>query len=1406
MMSNTAESMSGLSSQQKRALLEQLLRKNLQEKQAAREQLNDAQLPQIVPDSEKRYEPFPLTDIQQAYWVGRSSAFEIGSVGIHGYFEIESVDLDIEQLGQAWQCVINRHDMLRAIVLPDGRQQILEKSPAYKIEVIDLRGHAPSAASSKLDSIRRRLSHQLFAPDLWPMFEIKASRLDERRFLIHISIDGMHFDLWSISILFQDWIKFYETPSLEPRPLELSYRDYALALESLKSAPAYANSLNYWRERLKTLPAAPKLPLNKTIGAIEQAQFARRSARLEAESWQCLKQQAARYGLTPSGVLLACYAETLGAYSESLRFTINVTLANRLPLHPEVNSVAGDFTSMTLLEVDNSGPSSFKERAIAIQDQLWTDLQYRYVSGVEVLRERARMTGKLTDAIMPIVYTGTLGTQGYLSLNGFGKINHCITQTPQVLLDQQVFEEDGALLFSWDAVDEAFTAGFLDDMFEAYCRLLGSLAEGESRWVSAERRVLSEAQLKQIVAINDTDKPFTETPLQTFFERHVAENPHHVAVITSERCLTYSQLDKLSNRVGNMLRQAHVTSNTLVGVVMEKGWEQAVAMLGILKAGAAYLPVDGHFPQARIDYLLENGKLDLALTQSRINERIKWPDSVRHFCVDRIESESTNDQPLLPACAPEDLAYVIYTSGSTGFPKGVMIEQRSVINRMTDVCQRFRLGPEDKALGLTALQHDLSVFDFLGMIAVAGGSVVLPDAALLKDPAHWADLIEKHTITIWNSVPAFMEMLVEYLERRPERAAASYRSLRLVLLSGDWIPVSLPDRIRAIFENAQVVSLGGPTETTVWDVCYTIQSVDPSWKSIPYGRPMANAHYYVLSELLEPCPVWVPGELYLGGAGLARGYWQDDANSSARFFNHPRTGERLYRSGDMGRYLPDGNIEFLGRKDSQIKIRGHRIEPGEIEEALKRHAEVRTALVKTYGERSQSERLVAYVVPTAFEKSAADPQSRGSYVEASSYELETKAFNDPIKRLEFKLAQHGILRTDEKLTQVRLIKPVLDESAVEQYEQRQTRRSFMNEPVSFEPFSRMLNCLLQVRLDCSPLPKYMYGSAGGLYPVQTYLYIKPDRVEGLAAGVYYYHPKDHILLLISANARIDRSVHSLVNQSAFDESAFSVFFIGQLNAITPVYGEKARDFCLIEAGLMSQLIETAATAYEIGVCQIGGLDFEKIRDLFSLEQSQILLHSLVGGKINNKKTEAPLLDNSDPKTSSGLSKTKEESADSVLVEKLRRFLTRQLPEYMVPAAFVIMDALPLSANGKIDLSALPAPNASFARTLAEDDRPSTDMEKRLIAIVKETLKVAEVGVNQRFFDLGGNSVHMIQVLNRLQKITGIDVPAVRIFEHPTIRSLAAFLSSENDTGPSLQSSVDRGSRRRASIKGLGRKR
>jgi len=1303
-MSVTPEAVTGLSPQAKRELLAELLLKK--EKVCAPvESPREAELPQIVPDPQHRHEPFPLTDIQQAYWVGRNAGFDLGGVGIHGYFELDCIDVDLERLNDAWNRTVERHDMMRALVLPDGRQVIQQDVPKYKFEVSDLRGKPQDVVAAELDALRQRMSHNVFDPERWPLFEIRASILDDHLTRLHFSEDALHADMLSTTIILEDWLRFYENPDLVLPALDLSYRDYVLSLEQVKKTDAYREALAYWRKRIESLPDGPELPRARAAAA--QTRFKRRSVTIDSATWTRLKIRTAAAGITPSSLLMAIYAEVLGVWSSTTRFCLNVTIYNRLPLHRDVEQIVGDFTSMIFLVVDRTTATPFVERARQLQKQLWTDLAFRHVSGVEVLRELARYRGEGSTAMMPVVFTGTLGTPGYRSLSRLGKMVYGVTQTPQVTIDQQVFEEDGALVISWDAVEEVFPAGILDEMFAASSSLLMRLVTDDESWQSTQ-------PIRVTLPAHEHTDPVPQITLSTLFSQQATKRPRQPAVIAHDRTLTYADLENQSNCVALQLKQQGVGPGTLVGVAMKKGWEQVAAVLGILKTGAAYVPIDPQLPEVRRRQLIADAELRLVV------EAVKWED----YIAETIEADISSDQ----------LAYVMYTSGSTGKPKGVMIGHDSVVNRMIDVVNRFGITSDDKAIALTTLHHDLSVFDIFGMLAVAGGTIVLPDAERQLDPAHWLDLIERERITVWNSVPAFMQMLVESDDSRQT-------SLRLVMLSGDFIPVDLPDRIRALNDGLQVISLGGPTETTVWDICYPIAEVDSDWTSIPYGRAMTNSRYYVLKDNLESCPTWVTGELCIAGTGLARGYWSDPEKTEKQFITHPETGERLYRSGDLGRLLPDGNIEILGRSDFQVKIRGHRIELGEIESVLKQHPQVESAFA-TVHETNGSRQLIAYTVL----------RHEGGH-----------SGNGDWSRLEFQLQQPAPRSYSDRVKQP-LTAPERTKEFVESHARRRTEREFETAAVSLDRLSTFLSCLMQMEQENSIWPKYRYPSASNLYTVQTYLYVKPDRVEGVAGGVYYYNPAEHALVLLSTGAIVDKQVHGEPNQRIFESSAFSIFLIGDLSAVELLYPEQARDFSLLEAGCMLQLMMAAAPDHELGLCPIGGLDFDQIRSLFVLDQNQVLLHSMCGGR--------PV-------------KTRKHRAGS---EDLQAFLRDRLPAHMVPQNIVLLDRLPLTPNGKVDRRALPLVQPTTSR---EDLVPATQLERTIAGVWREALGLDAVSVNRNLFELGATSIHIVQVRARLQKMIGRELPIADLFRHPTISSLAAFIGSDSGDAKLLNESQGR---------------
>ncbi|NKZ06460.1 non-ribosomal peptide synthetase [Actinomadura latina] len=913
------------------------------------EHLSRPAAPDLTPDPAARYEPFPLTDVQAAYLLGRGDAFDYGGTACQVYAELAFADLDPPRMEDAWNRLIERHDMLRCTVHVEGYQVTAPETPRYRIEVADLRGRPADEVGAHVAATRSAMDSRVYDPATWPLFEVRITRTDDRD-VLHVSIDFLIADYLSIQLLLTELKRRYLDPDAELPPMEITFRDYVAAARGLRDGDAYERDRRYWEDRLDDLPGAPELPLREEREIQAAGSFTRHEVRFAAEQWDGLRERAAAHGVTPSTAVLAAFAEVIGRWSRQPAFCLNLTLLNRHPLHPQVGSLVGDFTTVSLLEVDGAAGDRFAARAGALQQRLWDDLDHRLYSGVELMREIARRQGRQA-ALVPVVFTSTVGLgDENEGMRGLAEVVYGRSQTPQVWIDCQALIEGGVLEVRADVRDGVFPDGLIEDLFGALRTLLLDLAASDSAWESASPVGLPAAQAERRDLANATMAPRPAGLLHEPVVAQAAATPGSPAVITEERTLTYGELLARATAVAESLAEA---GDAPVAVLMRKGWEQVAAVLGTLLAGAAYLPVDAGQPPARRERILTDAGVTTVLTQSQITER---PAGVRCVDVDTVPP-STAPAPAGRA-RPEDLAYVIYTSGSTGDPKGVMISHEAALNTVADINGRFSVTADDRVLGLASLGFDLSVYDIFGPLAV-GGALVLPGPEGRGDPASWARLIADHEVTLWNSVPAQLQMLEHYLAAHP---GTGLRTLRLALLSGDWIPITLPPAVRARLPGLELVGLGGATEASIWSIHHPIGELSPDWTSVPYGKPLANQTFHVLDHAMRPCPDGVAGELYIGGAGVALGYLGDAEKTERRFVRHPETGERLYRTGDLGRYREDGLIEFLGREDRQVKIRGHRIELAEVEAAVQEHPAVAAAHVLVDGD-GMERRLAAFAEP-----------------------------------------------------------------------------------------------------------------------------------------------------------------------------------------------------------------------------------------------------------------------------------------------------------------------------------------------------------------------------------------------------------------------------------------------------------
>lgn len=916
-------------------------------------------------DQANRHAPFPLTDVQQSYLAGRSGGMDLGSVSTHGYQEFDIKNLDAARYQQAWRSVIARHDMLRTVIHPHATQQVLESVPPYTVSVLDLRGLPADEQQAQLGSVREEMSHQVLPLGVWPMFDIRLSLLDEGISRLHLSIDALLMDASSFPILLQELKAFYENPDAQLPGFSLTFRDYVLSLESGEKSADFAKAQAYWEERLPDFPPAPEFYQEASTGAATGSRFNRHTGIWSMEDWREFEQKSARMGLTGTFTLLAAFADVLRLWNRHHEFALSISYFNRRNVHPEVNAILGDFTDILLLACHCPQNSTLLDRARILQNQFWQDMEHTEFNGVKVVRELMRYRPNNT-VLMPVVFTnilkvGDIGKGSTLGGEAM-EIRYSISQTTQVLIDFSIFQFDNKVHINWDVVESVFPQGQIPAMFTAFTTLLRRMLEDDSVFDLKHPVQLPAEDQGRHAQANATKEAQADTLLHSLFDEQALLRPDAIAVVTPHKCLTYAEVRNRACALGSLLQGQNCKTGELVAVVMEKGWEQVVGTLGVLYSGAAYLPIDPGLPPERLQMLLEDAGARIVLTQSSLLQSLAWLQGVKPVAVDALsanEAEAPAQTPVWRQSA-SDLAYVIYTSGSTGKPKGVMIEHAAVVNTILDINSRFDVGPQDRMLSLSDLNFDLSVYDIFGLLA-AGGTIVLPAPDKTRDPAHWLELAKKEKVSLWNTVPTLMQMFTSYItDSQGSHEAGTPGSLSLVLLSGDWIPLSLPDEIRALWPEARVIALGGATEASIWSNCHVVGDIPHGWKSIPYGRPLKNQRFHILNEALQECPDNVPGQLFIAGKGLARGYWNDPEKTASSFFAHPETGETLYRTGDIGRWLPDGNMEFLGRKDFQIKIGGHRVELGEIEAALAQHPDVAFAVASCIEKGRNAKQLICH--------------------------------------------------------------------------------------------------------------------------------------------------------------------------------------------------------------------------------------------------------------------------------------------------------------------------------------------------------------------------------------------------------------------------------------------------------------
>jgi amino acid adenylation domain-containing protein/non-ribosomal peptide synthase protein (TIGR01720 family) len=873
--------------------------------------------------------------------------------------------VSLAALDAALQEVVRRQESLRTTFgARDGRPwQSVAPELILPLPSIDLRGLPPEPRAAEVRRQVTALSWSPFDLAAGPLLRAALLRLDEGEHVLLLTLHHIVSDGWSMGLLFEELTVHYEAFRVgragRPTPLPglpVQYADFASWQRDWLRGEVLAEQLAHWRETLHARElTALELPTDRPRPAVPTFRGARRPLLLSRELTGDLQTLGRQQGATLFMVLMAAFQTLLHRSTGQDELLVGTPVANRTRV--EVERIIGMFFNLLAFRGDLAGDPPFPAHLARVREAALTAYLHQDLPFEKLLEELQPERQLSRTPLFQVTLVLQNAPRVAIELPG-------LTLTPLEIdsrsanfdLNLQLTETPGGIAGWLEYRTDLFDAPTIERMASHFRTVLAGVVGEPGQRLSLLPLLAPGERFQLLTEWNDTRAPFpVDATLHGLFAAQAARTPDAVAVVSTERSLSYAALDREAARVARHLRSRGVRPGMPVAVLLERTAEMVPALLGILRAGAFYVPLELAWPEARRPAILASLSVEHAITTATLREWLREAppaDSVAEAA----------DPEANPEVDPLAIAYVIFTSGSTGMPKGVMVQHRPVINLLDWVNRTFGVGPADRLLFVTSLAFDLSVYDLFGILA-AGGTVRIASEAEARDPEALARVLCREPITFWDSAPAALAQIVPFLP-----AAGGERShLRLVFLSGDWIPLPLPDAMKNSFPNVQVIALGGATEATIWSNSFTVGQLAPHWVSIPYGRPIPNARYLVLAAGLEPCPIGVPGDLYIGGDCLSFAYAGDPELTAAKYLPNPYGGDpggRLYRTGDRARFRADGNIEFLGRVDQQVKIRGFRIELGEIEAALLSHPAVRDAVVaarEDQGPRGEK-RLVAYVV------------------------------------------------------------------------------------------------------------------------------------------------------------------------------------------------------------------------------------------------------------------------------------------------------------------------------------------------------------------------------------------------------------------------------------------------------------
>lgn len=921
-------------------------------------------------------EHYPLSFAQQRLWFLEQLEPD-GPYKVPAGFRLRG-PLKVEALERSVNEIISRHEVLRTTFAEiDGQPvQIVKPRLTLSIPVEDLTQLPEIERTERVKQIAARLREQPFDFTRGPLVGAALIRLNEEEhhfwFLMHhIVSDG-----WSIGVFLKELSVAYEAFAAGRQPelpkLPIQYADFAVRQRAWLQGERLDRQMEFWKERLGHNVPTLELPTDRPRPPVQSYRGSSLTHLIDLDLTARLKVLARRESVTPYMFLLAVFKTLLGRYTRQDDIVVGTPVANRN--RTELEPLIGFFVNTLVLRTDLSGDPSFRELLGRVRDVTLGAFAHQDVPFEKLVEELQPERDTSRTPLFQVMFSLQ---NAPLPPMRMGDVEISLlddeTEVSPFDLSFDVMERADGLLCTAEYNTDLFDSATVRRMLNHFAVLLDAAVNDPSTSLSA-MPLLTDEERRQLSQWNETrrDLPLNRC-IHELVEEQAARTPEAVALVCGSERLTYAELNARANKLARHLRACGVGAETRVGILLDREAWAGVALLAVLKAGGAWLALDPEYPPSRLAFMLEDAEASVLVTTTQLAASLP-AHSARLICLDaeahEIEAHAANN--LASIAGPGNLAYLVYTSGTTGRPKGTLVEHRSLVNATLGFATQHRLTPRDRILQFASISFDVAFEEFFGAW-LSGARAVMRPTHVFETVGEFVRFVEREGLTLANLPASFWAEWLAAIEEQQGSDNLLPATLRRVVVGNEkTLSTTVESWLQLVGNRVEWSNAYGLTETTV-----TASNYEPFEAALgsaahlrthaaPIGRPIANAELYVLDARQQLVPVGVFGEIYIGGAGVARGYHRCPALTAERFLPHPyaqQPGARLYRTGDLGRFLPDGNIEFLGRADEQVKVRGFRVEAGEIEAVLRQHPEVREGAVAVYDRERRGPQLVAYVVP-----------------------------------------------------------------------------------------------------------------------------------------------------------------------------------------------------------------------------------------------------------------------------------------------------------------------------------------------------------------------------------------------------------------------------------------------------------